>query len=255
MEAAHFVFWEALKTIALVFFSLLSLKMIGALPIFGGRLRLAGKGLLYAAVLALALIGARFIGYNTAAEVYFWSAQRNIAHKQLVLAYSNALRAVNLRPAKLEYWETLDQIKMIGGQYASVLQDGPALRTLSGGRLGAPDLLRFATCLYMLGRYNQAIATTRRVIRRDRSYPYAFVLQGMAYIASHNFAAAENTLLASLAMFPTETDAVEQLAQAYFLDGNVPRALTVLDATAHYPFSPQSRRRFEELKALYAQAE
>ncbi len=254
MEAAHFVFWEALEAVALVFFSLLALKVIGGLPSGAGRRGALIKASLYAAVLVVALMGARFIGYDTAAEVYFWSAQRNITHRQLVLAYSNALRAVDLRPAKLAYWRVLEQTKIMGQQYASVLQDEPALRALSSGGLSVSDLLTFAACQYSLGRYGQAIATTKQVIQRDRSYPYAYVLQGMADIASQNFSGAEKILLTVLGMFPTERDAVEQLAQAYYLGGDVPRALAVLGATAHYPFSPQSRQRFEELKALYAQA-
>ncbi|MGH9444859.1 MAG: hypothetical protein ACRD3O_03915, partial [Terriglobia bacterium] len=146
MEAAHFVSWEALKAVALIVLSLLALKVIGALPAAGRRRSALIKGPLYAAVVALALIGARFVGYDTAAEVYFWSAQKNITHGQLALAYSNALRAVHLRPAKLAYWQVLEQTKMLGRQYASVLEDEPALRALRGGELSVSDLLRLASC-------------------------------------------------------------------------------------------------------------
>jgi hypothetical protein len=54
-------------------------------------------------------------------------------------------------------------------------------------------------------------------------------------------------------MFPSQQAAVEGLAHVHFLRGDTASALEVLDQTAKFPFSPEARKRFAALKALYAQ--
>lgn len=256
MEIPHFIFWEALKAFALVFLALLAVKIIGTISISaskGGKRIKAIKGTLYIFVLVVVVLGARVLGTDVAAEVYYVTAQKNLAHHEVRLAYSNALRAVERRPAELRNWQALERAKILGHQYASALEDEPALKALSGGELDPDDEIRFATCRYELGQYGEVVKLSGSIIQKNRFYPLAYLLQGTTYVALKQYAAAENTLLALLDLFPTETEGVTELAHAYYLSGNAPRALAVLDATKHYDFPPQARARFEALKTFYAQ--
>ncbi|MGH9470383.1 MAG: hypothetical protein ACRD1N_08595 [Terriglobia bacterium] len=256
METPHFIFWEAIKAFGLIFLALLAAKIISALPISspkGSRRAKIVKPALILLVVALVVLGAKALGTDVAAEIYYSSALGNLAHGEVPLACSNASRAVARRPRDLRYWEALDRAKVAARQYASALQDEPALRALAGGVLDADDAARFATCRYQLGQFGEVVSDTQRILQKDRFYPFAYLLQGMAYIALKQYSAAEDSLLRLLGMFPTQADGVAELAQAYYLAGDLPRALAVLDATRRYTFPPQARARFEELKAFYAQ--
>lgn len=256
MQIPHFIFVEGLKTFALVFLALLAVKIISALR-FGGesgaRKPAWIKAALYLAVVVIAAAGAKAIGDDAAAEFYYRAAERNADHNNVPLEYANARRAVELRPANLSYWETLDAAKVAAHQFQSALDDGPAVRQLSAGKLSDADEIRYATCHYFLGEYAQALEASQRVIRRSPYYPVAYAIEGLSYTALGQYPAAEKAYLTLLGMVPTDVDGVRGLARAYYLAGQAPRALAVLDATRHYPFSPTARKQFEELKALYAQ--
>lgn len=255
MEVPHFIFWEGLKAISLICLALLGAKIIAVMKFPGQRKRgeTVIKVALVLVLLATAGWGARTLGYDTAAEMYYLTAFRNLQHGNVRLAYSNSLRAVNLRPGELRYWQMLERTKIEGHQFSSALDDEPALRALSGGRLDPSDEVRFATCRYFLGRYNQVVSTSHKMIQENRLYPVAYLLQGMSYIALKQYPEAESTLLSMLGLFPTDVNGVAELAHAYFLAGDASRAEAVLDATRHYTFSNQERERFAALKALYAQ--
>jgi thioredoxin-like negative regulator of GroEL len=77
----------------------------------------------------------------------------------------------------------------------------------------------------------------------------------MTYIAGKRYSDAERTFLDVLQMYPSQEGAVEGLAHLYFLWGNPARALAVLDQTPRFPFDPDARKRFEQLKALYREAQ
>jgi len=255
MEIPHFIFWEGLKAVSLIFLALLAAKIIIVLKFKrqGARTQIAIKAALLLVLLVTAAFGARSLGYDTAAELYYLAAFKNFQQGHIRLAYSNSMRAVRLRPGELRYWQMLERIKIKGHQFASALKDEPALKTLDGGQLGLDDEARFATCRYFLGRYQQVISMTQQMIRQNRLYPVAYILQGMSYIALKQYTSAENTLVPMLGFFPTDVNGVAALAHAYFLAGDTPRALAVLDATRKYTFSAEARQRFEDLKALYAQ--
>lgn len=255
MEVPHFIFWEGLKAVSLIFLALLAAKLIIVMkfPQQGKRGQIVIKTALALVLVMTAGFGARTLGYDIAAEMYYLTAFKNLQQRNLRLAYSNSLRAVRLRPGELRYWQMLERTKIEGHQFASAIRDEPALRTLSGGRLGLDDEARFATCRYFLGEYHQAISMTRPMIKENRFYPAAYLIQGMSYIALKQYASAETTLLSMLGLFPADVEGVAALAHAYYLAGDTPRALAVLDATRKVAFPAQARQRFEELKALYAQ--
>ncbi|MGH9326758.1 MAG: tetratricopeptide repeat protein [Terriglobia bacterium] len=211
------------------------------------------KGALFLFVLVMVILGARVLGSDIAAETYYVTAQKKFDGGDIRIAYSDALRAVRRRPAELRYWQILERAKVSGRQYTSALEDEPRLRALGGGQLDPDDALRFVTCRYELGQDQEVVKLTRKIIQKNRFYPRAYLLEGVAYVALKQYGAAENTLLALLNLFPTQVDGVAELAQAYYLAGNAPRALAVLEATNHYPFPRQARARFEALKVLYAQ--
>ncbi|MGH9353871.1 MAG: tetratricopeptide repeat protein [Terriglobia bacterium] len=256
METSHFIFVEGLKTFALVFLALLAVKIISAMRMgaaAGARGPAWVKRAFYLLVIVIAAAGAAALGNDIAAEVYYRAALRNADRREMALEYSNASRAVRLRPAAINYWQALDEAKVTAHQFQSALNDEPAFLRLSAGKLSDSDEIRFATCHYFLGRYEQALQASRRVIQRSPYYPIAYMLEGLSYTALKQYDAAENAYLALLGMFPTDVDAVGGLAQAYYLAGDTPRALAVLNATRHYSFPPSARKRFEELKTLYAQ--
>ena len=70
MEVIRFVFWEAVKVLALVFLGLVATKAVAALIVRKAWMKPA----LYALILALAGLGAWEAGNDVAAEVYMWSA-------------------------------------------------------------------------------------------------------------------------------------------------------------------------------------
>lgn len=249
MEMVRFIFWEAVKVLALIFLGLFSSKGITALKV--GKPWI--KPLLYAVVVILAGVGAWEAGTDVAAEVYMWTCNSDLGHGNLIKAYSNALRAVNLRPNNLTYWHVLVKTKMDMQQLSSALDDEAAVRELSDGALDEVDEYQFALCAYFLGQYDQVEATTLRLIRQNPSYAAPYVLQGMAYTAGKKYAEAQQSYIAVLNIFPNNQAAVEGLARALYLAGDRQKALFALQETAKVPFSPAARQRFEALKGLYDQ--
>jgi tetratricopeptide (TPR) repeat protein len=273
MDAIRFFFWEALKAVTLAFVALICVKTIGGLrlslsrraqsgasvPGPEGRERLLSPGIapiwmrrgLYILVLALVVLGARAIGNDVAAEIYFMASRDNLQHLQPQRAYTNALRAATLRSGQLRYWQMLSTSKLALHQYQSVLDDQPALESLEGGHLGEQDTMRLAFADFFLGRYDQAITVSLQLIQKNPLYAAPYLLLGMTYTARTRYTEAEQTYLHVLQMYPSEEPAVEGLAHLYFLMGNPARAVAVLDQTAIFPFDADARKRFEQLKALY----
>jgi len=249
VEIIRFVFWEAVKVLALVFLGLVSTKAVAALSVRTGWIRPA----LYALILAFAGIGAWEAGNDVAAEVYMWSSNSNLSRGDLAKAYSNAIQAVRLRPSNLTYWRALMQVKMRLQQFQSMVDDEPAMRALSNGNLDEVDDYQFALCSLFLGQHDKVVATTLRLIRQNPSYAAPYVLQGLAYTAEKKYPEAQQSFIAVLQIFPSNQAAVEGLARAYYLAGDRQRARAVLDETVKFPFPPPIRQRFEALKGLYDQ--
>ena len=257
METIRFIFWLVMKTLSLAFLGLLTAKAVAGLRsegLPGGSrpLRLT-RGALYGAALVLVILGARSLGFDAAAEVYASASGKNLERGQLDNSYANALRAVQMRPKVLRYWQQLAGAKLALHQCDSLLRDQPAFEALSGGGLADEDGYTFAACHFFLGNYDKAIVLTQQSIDRNQIYAPPYVLQGAAYTAQRRYREAERDFLHVLQLFPTHQLAVEGLAHTYFLAGNRVGAVGVLDETKKYPFSPQARQRFEALKALYAQ--
>jgi tetratricopeptide (TPR) repeat protein len=257
VEAFRFIFWEAMKVLGLAFLALLAAKTVAGMPIgeSGNKVKPLGllKAACYAAILALVLLGAWNVGYDVAAESYLWASQDNLEGKQFKKAYVNALRAVEIRPGNLEHWRALVTAKIYLHQFASALDDTPVLQSLNGGDLDEADAYRLAVCSLLRAQYVQVITMTQRLIRQNPLYAAPYVLQGMAYTAQKQYPEAERSFQQALRIFPNHQAALEGLAHVYFLAGYRSQALTVLEETAKRPFSPEVRKRFEALKALYAQ--
>ncbi len=257
MDQVRFILVEAIKALSVTFLGLLAAKAVAALQRGGpeGETKRSAvvSAVLYAAVLVLVALGARSVGYDLAAELYCWGSQDNLAHAHLPKAYQDALRAVRLRPGVLRYWRILATTKFYQQQFASLLEDQPVFQSLNGGEMEEEDAYNFAACYYFLAQYDKVIPLTERMIRENRFYAAPYVLQGMAYTAQKNYPEAERSFREVLRMFPSQQAAVEGLAHVYFLAGNRAGALEVLNETAKYPFPPGVRKRFEALKALYAQ--
>ena len=250
LEPFEFVFWEVLKAFALLVAALLAAK---AAKSFAAT-RPAGRAwILYGVILLLVVFASRTVGMDVAAEVYSWAGQKNLDRREYVLAYSNAVRAVNLRPEVLRYWQLLARSKFSLRQFDSLLRDEPALRSFSSQGLDEDDLLRLAYCHYFLGQYSDAIVLTKQFIARSPAYPKAYILLGQAELNLRQYTEAERDFMTSLQILPTQSDAVEGLAHAYFLSGKTAQAIAALDATSHYAFPSPARRRFEALKDLYEQ--
>jgi tetratricopeptide (TPR) repeat protein len=257
MEEVRFIFWTAIKTLSLVFLGLLAAKAVTGLqvqaPARRGRDLSWLRGTLYGLILLLVFLGARDVGLDVAAQNYAWTSGKNLAQFQLAQAYANARRAVELRPGALRYWQTLAQVKLALRQFASLQADMPIIQALSGGKLDEEDAYRLAACYYYLAEYDKVIPLTQRMIKENRVYASAYVLQGFTYTAQKKYPEAQRTFLEVLQMFPSQQAAVEGLAHVHFLRGDTASALEVLDQTAKFPFSPEARKRFAALKALYAQ--
>jgi tetratricopeptide (TPR) repeat protein len=158
-----------------------------------------------------------------------------------------------LRPGVPRYWQALEAAKFNLGQFASVVDDWPALQRLAGGDLDEVDSYRFAVCLFFWGRYDEALSITERVIDQNRFYMPPYILQGDVLTAQRKYGEAQQTFLAALQILPTDQAAVEGLAHAYFLEGNRQQALKVLNEIPKLPFSIEAQKRFEALKGLYGQ--
>ena len=166
MEIIRFVFWEAVKVLALLILGLMSSKGVAALSLRKGW----PKPALYVLILALAGVGAWEVGNDVAAEVYLWSCNGNLSHGELDKAYSNSLQAVHLRPNNLSYWRALVQTNIRLGQLQSALDDEAAVRVLSNGDMDEVDEYQFALCRYALGDNDKVVAATLRLIRENPSY-------------------------------------------------------------------------------------
>jgi tetratricopeptide (TPR) repeat protein len=249
VEIIRFIFWEAVKVLGLVFLGLFSAKAVTGLAT--GRAWI--KPLLYAVILVLAAVGAWNTGNDVAAEVYSWTCYHDLGRGDYAQGYTNALRAVSLRPANPRYWRALIQSKMRLMQLQSTLDDESSLRALGGGNLDEVDDYQFALCEFFLGQYDKVTATTSSLIGKNPSYAAPYVLQGMACTAEKKYPEAEKSYLTVLQRFPNHQAAVEGLARAYFLEGDRRRALAVLGETAKFPFPEPARERFEALKGLYDQ--
>jgi len=257
MEVARFIFWTALKTLSLVFLGLLAAKAVTGLRVpaavgQGNRFGLV-RGALYVLILLLVILGARDVGIDVAAQNYAWTSEKDLAQAQLAKAYANARRAVELRPGELRHWQMLARTKLAVHQFASLVVDMPTIQALSGGKLDEDDAYRFAASYYFLGQHDKVIPLTQQMIRDNRMYTAAYVLQGYCYMAQKKYPEAQRTFLQVLQIFPTQQSAVEGLAHVHFLMGNTTAALDVLGQTSRFPFPPEARRRFEALKAFYAQ--
>ena len=246
MEQLRFIFWELLKILGVAFTSLLAAKAVAS--------RLArAKPWLYAVILALVGFGAWNLGYDVAAEVYYWASFSDAQNSRLSKAYLNSFQAVVLRPGVLRYWQALESAKFSLGQPASVVDDLPAMQRLTGGDLDEVDSYRFAVCLFVLGRYDEALGITKQVISQNRFYMPPYILQGDVLTAQRKYGEAQQAFVAVLQILPTDQAAVEGLAHAYFLEGNRQQALKVLNETSKLPFSAKAQKRFEALKGLYGQ--
>lgn len=251
MARFEFIFWEAVKALTLLVLALLAVKAVRTFARERGRSGLVLA--LYGAIVVLATLGARTVGLDIAAEVYNWVGEKNLDRHQWAAALGNALRAVELRPGVLSYWDLVARAKFSTHQYASLLRDEPVFRALNPRGLGEDDLMRFAYCRLFLGQYREVIPLADDVIRLNPGYPKAYVIEGLAEAGLRRYGDAEHNFLKALQILPTQADAVEGLAHVYFLMGSTDRALAVLDTTARYSFSPEARERFQALKALYEQ--
>jgi len=257
LEQVRFIFWALLKILGVSFLSLLAVKGVASLKVSENHVlvsRLArARVFLYAVVLAMAVFGAWNFGYDIAAEVYYRSSLSDTQHTSAAKNYLNALQAVQLRPGALRYWQALESAKFALGQWASVVNDAPAMERVAGRELDEVDSYRVAVSLYYLGRYDEGLRITERLIRQNRLYLPPLILEGHILIAQKQYGEAERRLVSVLNVLPTDQLAVEGLAHAYFLEGNRRQALKVLEDTSRLPFSVQARQRFEALKGLYGQ--
>ena len=260
MDTISFIFWEVIEVAGLALMGLVAVKALARVgrPKKGSeqgknRKLIALRRALYVVVLMLVSLGARVLGRDWAAEIYSWAAEDNLARSQVAKALDNAQQAVNIRPREITYWRLLERARIRKGDYASVLRDEATIRSLSGGDLPEEDTIRLVVCHYGLGHYDQVVELTERMIQKNRFYLAPYVLQGSAYTAEKKYGEAEKRFLEALQILPTQVDAVSGLAQAYFLAGEKGRALAVLKETEKFPFAPEARKHFEELKARYAQ--
>jgi tetratricopeptide (TPR) repeat protein len=249
LELAKFIFLSGIKTLGLLFLGLLASKAVGALQ--SPRTPALRWGL-YALILAAVVLGALAVGEDVAAETSMRASGRDLARGDGGRALVNAQRAVELRPATLRYWQTLSSIKFAQKQYTSTVADAPALRALAGGKLEEADAYRIAVSHFLLGDCGKVHPLTETLIRDNPAYAAPRVLEGYTLLSEKHYDQASKTFLEVLRMYPSQQSAVEGLAHAQYLSGNRASALSVLEQTARYPFAPEARRRFEDLKGLYA---
>ena len=257
MEQVRFIFFELLKILGVAFTSLLAVKGVASLKAaeentLANRLARA-KPWLYAVILALVVFGAWNLGYDIAAEVYYWASLGDAQNSRPARGYLNSLQAVVLRPGVPRYWQSLESAKFSLGQWASVVDDRSALQRVVGQELDEVDSYRVAVCLFFLGRYDEALRITERLVAQNAFYLPPYILQGHVLLAQRKFGDAQQAFLSALRVLPTDQGAVEGLAHAYFLEGNRQQALKVLEDTSKFPFSIEAQKRFEALKGLYGQ--
>jgi tetratricopeptide (TPR) repeat protein len=127
------------------------------------------------------------------------------------------------------------------------------MQQVLGRELDEVDSYRVAVCLFYLGRYDEALRITQRLVAQNALYLPPYILQGHVLIAQRKFNEAQQAFQSALRVLPTDQAAVEGLAHAYFLEGNRQQALKVLEDTSRFPFSSEAQKRFEALKGLYGQ--
>src|SRR5579864_9430954 len=125
MDEIRFIFSETFETLCLVFLGLLAVKAVGGLrapsPAHAAKTPFAAiRGVLYAALLFLVVLGARGVGTDTSAGIHALASEDDLRHSRVDSAYSNALRAVELRPGIIIYWNDLSAAKFRKGQFESV---------------------------------------------------------------------------------------------------------------------------------------
>jgi tetratricopeptide (TPR) repeat protein len=257
LEQVRFIFWELLKILGVAFASLLAAKAVASCKVTGehglARTLARAKPWLYAVILGLVGFGAWNLGYDIAAEAYYWAGLSDARNSRPSQAYLNSLRAVELRPGIARYWQALEAAKFDLGQWASVVDDESAMQRLASGHLDEVDSYRFALCLFFLGRYDEALRITARLIGQNRFYLPSYILQGNVFTAQRKYGEAQQAFLAALQILPSDQAAVEGLAHAYFLEGNRQQALKVLEEASKLRFSIEAQKRFEALKGLYGQ--
>ena len=135
MDNISFIFWEVLKGVGLAFLGLVAVKALARVGRAGegkDRKLTALRGALYAVVLILVALGARVLGQDWSAAIYYWAGEDNLNRSQVAKACDNAQRAVNLRPKELRYWRLLERARIRKRDYASVLRDEGAALLLAG---------------------------------------------------------------------------------------------------------------------------
>jgi len=257
VELVGFFLKETLKILGVILASLLAVKAAEGLGLashngLAGRLAQA-RVWIYLVIVVLAGLGARNVGYDVAAEAYYWAGLHDVQHSRFLKAYSNTDQAVMLRPAVPRYWAGLEVAKMNLHQFASIADDLPAMRQVTGGELDETDAYRFAVALFLLGRYDEAENITERLITQNRFFVPPHILRGQILTSQQKYMEAEQAFLVALQVLPTDQSAVEGLAHACFLEGNRAQALNVLGEASRLPFSTEARTRFQALKDLYAQ--
>lgn len=249
MDLIRFGCWEAAKLVAVIAVSAYAARTVARWAPGGQTLKFA----LYVIIGALVGLSGWYVEGDVAAEIENSHAQQALARGDLDAAYTGALAAVKRRSHQVRYWRCLIATKIALRQTQSVLDDEPAVRALSHGELAEEDEYQFALAAYLLGNYDQVVAATLRMIRRDPSYAPPYVLQGRAYTAEKRYPEAQQSYLGVLQIYPTNQEAVEGLAHAYYLNGDRQQATAVLDGTVKFSFSAAARQRFEALKGLYEQ--
>lgn len=89
----------------LIFLGLLAAKAVSGSSAGEAEKRLTWlQRAAYTLIVGLVVLNAYNLGNDIAAANYAWASQRNLAQSQTEKAYSNALRAVQLRPGVTLYW-------------------------------------------------------------------------------------------------------------------------------------------------------
>src|SRR5437867_1287365 len=106
MDKLRFLFSESLMGLGLALLGLVAVKAVGGLQAGGSpqnpnRQLAVVRGVLYAAILALVIVGARGLGTGVSAGLRALASERDLNQSRLDLGYQNALRAVELRPDDL----------------------------------------------------------------------------------------------------------------------------------------------------------
>ena len=108
-----------------------------------------------------------------------------------------------------------------------------ALDAAENGRPASPDTLRFrADVLIAQSRWGDAIGVLQRALTLEPRDPGLRIDLGHLYLKKQDFPSAERELRAALALDPQSADALRELSATYYLAGNCPAVLEVLDRLA-----------------------